>query len=84
STSYFIKLDDSIASSFKAFDVVYYGTFIGTGASSIYGVWSIITSSLTPINEKLEKLDAKLDASEARLEARIGKLDEKVEKLDAN
>ncbi|RIB00583.1 hypothetical protein C2G38_2219338 [Gigaspora rosea] len=63
STSYFIKLDDSTVSSFKAskaFDVVYVGTFIGTGASSMYGVWSIINSSLIPINEKLEKLDAKV------------------------
>ncbi|CAG8502377.1 8567_t:CDS:2 [Gigaspora rosea] len=55
--------DDSTVSSFKAskaFDVVYVGTFIGTGASSMYGVWSIINSSLIPINEKLEKLDAKV------------------------
>ncbi|CAG8796519.1 6171_t:CDS:2 [Gigaspora margarita] len=68
--------DDSVASSIKAPDIIPIA-FIGTGAISMYGIWSmvntLIESSVMPINKKLDKLDTSIE-----------KLKTSVEKLDAN
>ncbi|KAF0539362.1 hypothetical protein F8M41_007145 [Gigaspora margarita] len=75
--------DDSVASSIKAPDIIPIA-FIGTGAISMYGIWSmvntLIESSVMPINKKLDKLDTSLD----KLDTSIEKLKTSVEKLDAN
>ncbi|CAG8633165.1 16481_t:CDS:2, partial [Dentiscutata heterogama] len=66
---------DSLAPSLKAYDIIHYGTFTGTGASSIYGIWSIINTSIE--RSKLDKLDKKVE----KLGEKIEKLGERVEKL---
>ncbi|RIB06518.1 hypothetical protein C2G38_2216838 [Gigaspora rosea] len=80
--------DDSVAPSSRATAIFF---FIRTEATSFYGIWSMINTSIKRsavlISEELDKLDKtvdKLNKKIKKLDKKIDKLDNKVEKLDMN